>query len=344
MTEQSAGQRPASRGRRNIVVALTAVASPLVWVALALACTPHASLSLTTADGVVAQPGAVATVTGNAFGAGRVDVRWDSTSGAVLATTRGPSFSVSITVPAAEPGYHNVVAIGHDPEGNVVGQAVAVLEIPVAEKPAAAPAASASGPGVADEAADAPASSDTASPSAAPAASRPAVPARGRHRYRAGHRRGRAQRHARPPSPTSFARRARTLNPRTPPPPPAPFPVASVLSRPRRSGARAVRPRPSPRVRLRTRRRRAPNRRRRFWPRPTPQVPATRTEPASASASPCSHSGLCCRSPDSSSPRRAAAVCRSVAAASTSGGRRFRQVSARVRRTALRLGTARAMD
>jgi hypothetical protein len=71
--------------------------------------TERPSLSVSPASGRVAGR---ASVTGSLFPSeGPVRLHWDSPAGPLLATAAGPSFTTSITVPAAAPGAHRIVAL-----------------------------------------------------------------------------------------------------------------------------------------------------------------------------------------------------------------------------------------
>jgi hypothetical protein len=80
----------------------------VVFGAYAWACTVYAQLHVTPGSG---PSGATVTVEGVQFGSGRVELRWDSPIGALLAETEGPSFKVPVTIPQDEPGDHVIIAV-----------------------------------------------------------------------------------------------------------------------------------------------------------------------------------------------------------------------------------------
>ncbi|HUP71173.1 MAG TPA: hypothetical protein VM142_15375 [Acidimicrobiales bacterium] len=68
---------------------------------------PRASMEGGRTSGPV---GALVGVTGSDFGAGPVEVRWNSMTGFKLGDATGPSFSVSVRIPQAPVGVHYIVA------------------------------------------------------------------------------------------------------------------------------------------------------------------------------------------------------------------------------------------
>jgi hypothetical protein len=84
------------------VVALVLTSASLAW-----ACLPQAIYTVSPSKGA---SGTTATASGSGFPAGPVQIRWESSTGQVLATAVGPNFSVSITIPADTPGTHYVIA------------------------------------------------------------------------------------------------------------------------------------------------------------------------------------------------------------------------------------------
>ena len=56
-------------------------------------------------------PGTRFTITGTGFAPALVEIRWESRSGPLLATTAGPDFTVDAEVPDAPPNSHSVVAV-----------------------------------------------------------------------------------------------------------------------------------------------------------------------------------------------------------------------------------------
>lgn len=95
--------------RRVVAVIVGVLAVVMASVSVAWACVPQASLSLAPAGGTA---GSTVTAKGSGFPAGdTVEVRWETRTGTVLATSTGPSFSVPITIPSsAAPGVHYVSA------------------------------------------------------------------------------------------------------------------------------------------------------------------------------------------------------------------------------------------
>lgn len=77
-------------------------------VAVAWACVPRGGLTLDPDSGA---SGTQATAAVSGFPAGEaVELRWDSPSGPALGSGTGPSFSTTITIPAADPGTYIVIA------------------------------------------------------------------------------------------------------------------------------------------------------------------------------------------------------------------------------------------
>lgn len=109
---------------RWLFVAGACLLAPLVFaVSLAWACVPASfggpsasppSMALQPVSGV---GGSTTTVTGKSFPSGPVEIRWDSTSGPLLASTTGPDFSTSVTIPDVPSGAHTIFAFGHSPGG-----------------------------------------------------------------------------------------------------------------------------------------------------------------------------------------------------------------------------------
>lgn len=95
--------------------------------ALAWACTPSAFTSLTPSSG---GPGAMTTVRGEGFVEGPIEIRWAST-GAVLTTATGPTFSVAVTIPADAPaGAHYIQSVARNPaDGAVAGEHIRAFEV-----------------------------------------------------------------------------------------------------------------------------------------------------------------------------------------------------------------------
>jgi hypothetical protein len=98
--------------------------------------------------GIVVQPrssapaGSQVTVTGQAFGDSRVEIRWNATDGELLGAVPGPNFTADIAIPQAPPGLYTLIAIMREPDGAVANTARApfqVLEAGAPEMSAAAP-------------------------------------------------------------------------------------------------------------------------------------------------------------------------------------------------------------
>jgi len=71
---------------------------------------------------------------GKAFSTGPVQIRWNSVDGRTLASTAGPSFSVTVPIPAdAEPGVYYLVATQSDVSapggGSLSDKAAAVIQV-----------------------------------------------------------------------------------------------------------------------------------------------------------------------------------------------------------------------
>jgi len=96
--------------RRILLGSIAAPVVVLAAVSLAWACVPQGSLTLGPTTGPA---GSQVAASGSGFDAGAaVEIRWESRTGQVLATTTGPSFNnVPITIPAtATTGIHYVSA------------------------------------------------------------------------------------------------------------------------------------------------------------------------------------------------------------------------------------------
>lgn len=113
--------------RRLALAACCLLAPLLVAAGVAWACTPQSYISLRPA---AAASGSSMTVEGNQFYPdGRVEIRWSSAEGPLLAVASGPSFSTKATIPEAPPGVSYVVATGFGPEGQVTGRSAAAFEV-----------------------------------------------------------------------------------------------------------------------------------------------------------------------------------------------------------------------
>ena len=125
--------------RRMGAVLLSLMATIVAGGAIAWACSPNANISLSPQSG---PPGSEVTVSGSQFtskGSGAaVEIRWNQLNGEVLATTTGPTFSVSVTIPEDAAGTSRIFAIGRAPDGDMVGSDVAEVQVtaPVSQEPA----------------------------------------------------------------------------------------------------------------------------------------------------------------------------------------------------------------
>ena len=112
---RSIRSRPRRRSqlpRRVLLVgSVGSLAAVFAAGSLAWACTPQATFGLSTDIG---PPGTNVTATGASFYGSPVELRWGSSTGPVLATATGPSFTASFKVPSAAPGYYTIVAQGVD--------------------------------------------------------------------------------------------------------------------------------------------------------------------------------------------------------------------------------------
>lgn len=92
----------------------------------AFACAPSPYLSVTPSSGWA---GSTTTVKGENFQQLDVEIRWNGVTGTVLATTKGPSFSESVTIPNVEPGVYYMVAVARAADGGVKGRASGAFEV-----------------------------------------------------------------------------------------------------------------------------------------------------------------------------------------------------------------------
>lgn len=107
---------------KRVGIATAAVAIVMLGAAsFAWACTTQAFVSGLSPE--FGPSGTRVTVTGERFTPGPVQVRWNGTNGPVLATTNGPNFSVTITIPAATPDFYTILAVGTE------GRAPATFEV-----------------------------------------------------------------------------------------------------------------------------------------------------------------------------------------------------------------------
>lgn len=126
--------------RRILLGTIAASAAGLVAVSLAWACVPAGGLSLSPVKGAA---GSQVMASGSGFEAGeRVEIRWESRTGPLLATTTGPSFrDVAITIPAdASPGDHLISAAGVGEHADH-GATAASFEVTATEQPPVQPPA-----------------------------------------------------------------------------------------------------------------------------------------------------------------------------------------------------------
>lgn len=109
---------------------------------LAWACTSQAWVGKITPGAGPA--GTRATVTGENFVVGPVEIRWNTSNGPLLTTATGPRFSVAVTIPDARPDVYPVVAISRQ-GGRIVGQSSTAFEVTPANATARGGYSSASG-------------------------------------------------------------------------------------------------------------------------------------------------------------------------------------------------------
>jgi len=94
--------------RRIFVALLGVLAVPLALVSLAWACVPAGSVTTSPSKGLSAT---TVSVTVSGFPAGApVEVRWNSTTGAPIASGTGPSFNAMFTVPTTAPAFYTIIA------------------------------------------------------------------------------------------------------------------------------------------------------------------------------------------------------------------------------------------
>ncbi len=113
--------------RRRISMAILSTLVVLTTgAALAWACTPQAYINLSSTSG---GPGDTVTVTGRGFIDGPVEIYWNESGTAPLATARGPEFSIPVTIPQAASGVHYVTTAARTPDGQLVGSPSRAFEI-----------------------------------------------------------------------------------------------------------------------------------------------------------------------------------------------------------------------
>src|SRR3954453_18528554 len=135
------GERMRSFGRRmSLLVVLGVLSSGVVAAGLAFACSPQANIGL---GGVTSGlDGSQVGVSGGSFPAGgRVELRWGSAAGPLLATATGPGFSTGVTIPQADPGVYAIKAVGFNADGSSAGQGPATTFEVTAPPSTTAPAA-----------------------------------------------------------------------------------------------------------------------------------------------------------------------------------------------------------
>lgn len=100
---------------------------------LAWACTPQAYIDSSPAEGV---SGATITVTGDVWKDGQpVQVYWRDTSGPLLGTGIGPTFSIEVTIPQSEPDTYMLVGVVRNDEGLVEHQKSKAFTVVAEEAP-----------------------------------------------------------------------------------------------------------------------------------------------------------------------------------------------------------------
>ena len=160
------------------------LAAVLGWASVSWACSSQASVAGVSPSAGPA--GSEVMVTGDGFyqttvpGQGSpipVEIHWGGRDGPILAKVSGTSFTTGVTIPAATPGTHAIVAVGYNPDGTVSGMAAGTFTVarsaqsvaPVEQAPASQTPVGSAEP--------APAPSDTPATAAVPAAAPGAVPA-----------------------------------------------------------------------------------------------------------------------------------------------------------------------
>jgi len=105
---------PVTQSARAWMLGGVAVVAAIVALAGAsFACSPSCCFATLVQDAGPSQ--SRVTVQGTMYGTSPVEIRWGSTTGALLATPTGSSWSQVVTIPNADPGYYSVVVIGIDP-------------------------------------------------------------------------------------------------------------------------------------------------------------------------------------------------------------------------------------
>ena len=110
--------------QRLVVLLVSVLAVGVTGAAIAWACTPQATIGLSSAGADAS--GETVTVTGENWlppaqseGQAPVEIRWDSVNGPLLATDQGPTINVTIAIPDAQPDTHWVYAVVRGANGEV---------------------------------------------------------------------------------------------------------------------------------------------------------------------------------------------------------------------------------
>ena len=125
-----------SVGERRALGALVLAAAAFMPAAVAWACVPQATVSIQPTSG---PSGTQATMSGSGWADRPVELRWGTARGPLLAETRGPSFSVPVTIPQAADGVHQVMATQRFPDHDF--HRVAMFEVRSSPPPSNAPSA-----------------------------------------------------------------------------------------------------------------------------------------------------------------------------------------------------------
>jgi len=64
-----------------------------------------------------------------------VEIRWNSSTGPLLASASGPTFSTAVTIPNVSPGPYTVLALGYDDQGKVTGRAARAFQVTASPLP-----------------------------------------------------------------------------------------------------------------------------------------------------------------------------------------------------------------
>lgn len=160
---------------RLLPTTLVLLAGALLVAGLAFACVPKADISVEPRSGAA---GTSVRVTGSSFSAGTVEIRWGSSSGALLASAAGPAFTTSVAIPSAAAGVYYVVGVARDGEGNIVAQQSAPFEV-ISPSPAPGGGAGGESGGPGNAGARAPGGEAVTAPGARPTVETPGrVPSR----------------------------------------------------------------------------------------------------------------------------------------------------------------------